>query len=155
MTRLGAAKPIDLEDDEFYPAVLMKPEKGWIQTSNHPTYGKEPQVVVRWKVKDGTLTDYLSIRLGQKHDGTIAKLRQLVNALSERPKEAEVWFDPELAEWGYDMGEGTPPFASLELMIGHSVLLRGENRKNGGGNSVFKIAAYKSAKEKAKEKVSA
>ena len=129
-----------LNDDEYYVGVLkvakVEPSKikGW-----------DPQLMVEWELSQGaTLRDYIAIRLGIGKDGKPSKLRQLLNVLAEKPKDAELWFDDESLEWGYDMAAGAAAFAVLHE--GLAVQFRGAMRPpDGKGVRRYKIDGYRAA----------
>ena len=137
----GGGVELNLEDDAPYLGVLVSAA---IEKSKNPAYPDDRLKVV-WEAKQGaTVFDWLSIKLGEMPGGGYAKLRQLLNALAEKPKDAEVWFDAATLEWGYDMAAGSPAFAVLTP--GMAVTFRGENGKNAKGDKVYRIKSYRPAK---------
>src|SRR6266702_2892040 len=107
MTRQKAAERIDLglEDDQPYRGSLRKPKEGWFQKGD-PKYGDKERLVVDWDIgrKDGIrVRDWMSQAIGQTAAGKPSKMRQLLNALAEKPAETELWWDAETREWGYDL----------------------------------------------------
>ena len=142
MTRTTAAPPgPQLNDDEFYLGALkpgFKIEKSKVE-------GWDPQLMVEWELKQGaTIRDYISLRLGTATNGKPAKLRQLLNALAEKPKDAELWFDSDTLEWGYDMAPEAPAWGVLTE--GLAVQFRGALRPAGkDGIRRYRIDGYRSA----------
>lgn len=141
----------DLEDDELYRGVLVRAKK-----IRSKIEGYADQIEVEWELKQGAkLRDWPSVAVGMQRDGTIAKLRQMLNALGERDKGEELWFDADTLEWGYDLdGDDTTP-AYAKLTPGMVVMFRGENvlkpTADNPKRSVYKITSYRSAAAKAKK----
>lgn len=116
-----------LEDDEPYVVEIIGMS---FDESDHPQYGRQKRLRLTLAFvdengqanRDDTILDWVGLKLGQKQDGEIAKLRQLLNALAREPKETTVaWFDDDTMEWSYD-GE----IATGRLEEGQRVVIRGE-----------------------------
>lgn len=141
MARTTPSTVVDLglEDDEPYVGLLVSAE---FKKSNKADY--PDQVLVKWELRQGgILWDYIGISLGlQAATKQPSKLRQLLNALAERPKDAEVWFDGGTLEWGYDLGSAVSP-AYAVLTPGMAVTFKGEKRKSGDGTMRYKVTGYK------------
>lgn len=142
MTRVTPASPVidyHLNDDEFYTGVLASAK---FEKSKKPEY--PDQIVVEWELRGGVkLRDYIGISLGlQAATKQPSKLRQLLNALGEQPKDGEVWFDPESLEWGHDMEPGSPAYG--KLAAGMAVQFKGEKRKGNDGQERYKVTGYRS-----------
>jgi hypothetical protein len=129
------------EDDKLYAASI---KSAVIVKSDNPKYPDDQLKLTLLNGGSDEVVDYLSIKLGIRADGSVSKLRQLLNALAEKERDAEVWFDKDTLEWGYDMREGTAAYGALTLP-GLAVSFKGENRKNAKG-SYYKITGYRSAK---------
>lgn len=143
MTRLGppAGGSLGLEDDSTYQGVLVTAKKAKSNKEGYPD-----QVVIEWELRQGAiLKDYIGLSLGLGPTKQPSKLRQLLNALAEKPKDEEVWFDVDTLEWGYDMNgeDSTPAYAVLRP--GMLVMFKGENRKTATG-TFYKITGYKAPK---------
>lgn len=148
MPRQASNQPTgpQLDEERSYTGTLKAVT---IEPSKNPLY-PDPQVKLVLAVSvDGKIedvTDYLGIRIGQQKDGTIAKLRQLLNALAGKEREADLWLDPDALEWGYDMQPGTAPFAKLQAGNGlPAVSFRGEMRLSPKGK-FYKITSYRALK---------
>ena len=141
MTRQTASesKPLPFEDDEYYKATLKAFK---IEASKNPKY-PDDQLKVELMHGEHSFGDYLGLKLGMRSDGSIAKLRQLLNALAERPKDEELWFDPDTLEWGYDLADDSTP-AHAKLTVGMAVMFKGERRQS-NGKSFYRVTGYKSA----------
>lgn len=133
-----------LEDDEPYRGVLKKPKDGWLSKGS-AEYGGEDRLTIDWELEDGeTVRDWISLRLGKQQNGTVSKLRMLLNALSEKPRDTEVkWFDSETLEWSYD----DKPFN--QIAEGMEVLFRGVKGKKQDGTDKYTIQRYAAPKAKA------
>ncbi len=127
MARITAADVSQLEDDEPY---VMEITGMSFEESDHPQFGHQKRLRVTLAFVDesgqanreDTILDWLGLKLGQQQSGEIAKLRQLLNALAEEPKETTIaWFDDETLEWSYDGNE-----AAMQLAEGRRVVVRGE-----------------------------
>jgi hypothetical protein len=129
---------LGLEDDSVYQGVLLTAKKAPSNKEGYPD-----QVVIEWELRQGAiLKDYIGLSLGLTAAKQPSKLRQLLNALAEKPKDAEVWFDVDTLEWGYDMnGEDSTP-AYARLTPGMAVMFKGENRKTDKG-TFYKVTGYK------------
>src|SRR5205809_976461 len=109
MTRItpSSGNAIDLtqlDDDEPYKGVIRKPKDGWYSEGSEQ-YGGGQRLTIDFELEDGvsTVRDWISLRLGKQQNGTVSKLRMLLNALSQKPRDTEVkWFESETLEWGYD-----------------------------------------------------
>jgi hypothetical protein len=149
LTRLtpDTTPQVDLEDDQLYRAVLVRFS---IAKSKNPAY-PDDRLEVELEGKQGLkMRDWIGLKLGERSDGSVSKLRQLLNALAEKPKDAEVWFDPSSFEWGYDMREGSAAYATLTP--GMVLNFKGENQKK-GDKTYYRITGYRAAsnnKRKAK-----
>jgi hypothetical protein len=140
-----------LEDLEPYKGILTKPKDGWY-SKGAAEYGGEDRLTIDWQLEDGeNLRDWISLRLGKQQNGTVSKLRMLLNALSDKPRDSEVkWFDSETMEWGYD----DKPFNVIAE--GMEVVFRGIHGTKQDGSGKFTITQYQAPKAKAagKAKVS-
>ena len=136
----AVAIPESIEDDEFYPVTLLK----LTTSTGSPEYGSELQLQIDWEFEDSTSArDWVSLRLGKQQNGTIAKLRQLLNAISGKKPDVEVaWFDSESFEWGYEK-DGD---AHNRLQEGAACLLRGKRVEKKDGQFKFVIDAYRPIK---------
>lgn len=136
----SSAQIVILEDDEAYKGILRKPkdQQGWF-TKGSAEYGGEDRLTIDWELEDGdTLRDWISLRLGKQQNGTVSKLRMLLNALSDKPRDAEIkWFDSDTLEWSYD---GDKPFNKISE--GMEVLFRGIQGTKQDGNRKFTIQKY-------------
>jgi len=131
-----------LEDDEPYKGVLRKPKDGWFSQGSEQ-YGGEQRLTVDWELADGvsTVRDWISLRLGKQQNGTVAKLRQLLNALSDKPRDTKIeWFDSDTLEWSYD-GKN----ADNKITEGLEVTFRGVSGTKQDGQPKFSIQKYASA----------
>lgn len=139
MARITQSAGPDLNDDELYTGVLVS-----AKFAKSTKDGYADQVEVQWELRQGgMLKDWPSVSLGTTTNGTPSRLRQLLNALVEKPKDEELWFDPDTLEWGYDLdGEDTTP-AYAVLKPGLVVSFKGENRKNAKGELRYKITGYR------------
>jgi hypothetical protein len=138
MTRITPAtdgNPNNMEEDSLYQGVLSSAKKVKSKNAQYP----EDQIEVDWELRQGVKQrDWLSLRLGiQAATKQPSKLRQLLNALAEKPKDAELWFDADTLEWGYDLDgdDETPAYA--KLTAGMLVNFKGELRDNR-----YKITRY-------------
>ena len=146
MTRTKGPNRTDLglEDDHPYRGILHKPAEGWLQLGD-PKYGDAKRLVVEWEISNGkTVRDWMSQSVGMTAANKPSKLRQLLNALAENPTDAELWWDPDSLEWGYDLERDDSP-AYAQLAEGMAVVFKGENRKNQKGQPTYRITGYKSA----------
>ena len=102
-----------------------------------------------WEIEDGTdLRDWISLKLGKVKAGGVSKLRQLLNALSDKPADTEVsFFDTETLEWGYDGADGP---AHNQLVEGLEVIFLGEHGTKADGGNKFSIRKYKSPRKPAR-----
>jgi len=138
-----------LEDDEPYKGVLKKPKEGWFSKGS-AEYGGEDRLTIDWEIGgDDTIRDWISLRLGKQQNGTVSKLRMLLNALSDKPRDTEVkWFDSDTLEWSYDSEQ-----AFNKLSEGMEVVFRGVQGVKQDGNRKYTIQKYSSpAKAKATSK---
>lgn len=133
-----------LEDDEPYKGILKKPKDGWM-SPGALEYGGEDRLTIDWELEDKeTLRDWISLRLGKQQNGTVSKLRMLLNALSDKPRDTEVkWFDSETLEWGYD------DKAYNKVSEGMEVVFRGIHGTKQDGSGKFTIQKYQTVKAKA------
>lgn len=148
MARVSPATTLDLglKDDEVYQGLLDSVEFKPTKKEGYPD-----QLLVKWELRQGiVLWDYVGISVGQRRDGTVSKLRQMLNALGEKPKQTELWFDPEKMEWGYDLDgdDSTPAYARLTR--GMLVMFKGENRKGNDGQMRYRVTGYKAPTAKAR-----
>ncbi len=139
-TTSTSAQDFGLKDDELYQGVLVSAA---FVKSKKPDY--PDQILCKWELRQGAvLFDYVGISLGITA-GTKqpSRLRQLLNALAEKDKSAELWFDPATLEWGYDLDgdDSTPAYAVLTP--GMLVMFKGENRKGNDGVTRYKVTGYK------------
>jgi hypothetical protein len=136
------------EDDEWYTAVLLSAKK-----AKSKIEGYSEQIEVDWETKQGgKMRDWLAIFVGVKKNGQVAILRQLLNALAEKGKDEELWFDADTLEWGYDLdGDDTTP-AFAVLTPGMALQFKGENVLKPTAadpkRHVYKITGYKVLKAK-------
>ena len=129
----------ELVDDEAIKGVLTKPKDGWWSEGSEQ-YGGGQRLTVDWTLEDevSTVRDWISLRLGKQQNGTVAKLRQLLNALSDRPRDTEIrWFDSDTLEWSYD-GQT----ADNKITEGMIVLFRGVHGTKQDGSDKFTIQKY-------------
>lgn len=127
-----------LEDDEPYKGILRKPKDGWLSKGSME-YGGEDRLTIDWELEDGinSVRDWISLRLGKQQNGTVSKLRMLLNALSDKPRDTEIkWFDTDTLEWGYD----DKPFN--KITEGSEILFRGIGGIRQDGNRKFTIQKY-------------
>jgi hypothetical protein len=138
----GGSPNLGLEDDQLYQGVLLTAK---FSKSNKPEY--PDQVLIEWELRQGVkLRDYIGLSLGlQAATKKPSKLRQLLNALAEKPADDELWFDADTMEWGYDLDgdDSTPAYAALTP--GMVVQFKGENRKTDKG-TFYKVTGYKAPK---------
>lgn len=135
-----------IEPDEFYEVTLKA-----INTSTGSVqYGSELQLQIDWEYEDGSeVRDWLSLRLGKQQNGTVAKLRQMLNSIAGKPYDAEVaWFDSDTMEWGYE--KDAP--AHDKLSEGRACLARGIRGTKDDGSATFKLDAYRPLKKAAPAK---
>lgn len=116
-----------------------------IAENDHPQYGKQKRLEVTWELlddPDSAPRDWMSLKLGKNQEGQVSKLRMLLNALGNRPKDAEIaWFDDATYEWSYEP-DGAP---FSKISEGQEVILRGESvMKKDGSGRVFRIKTYQS-----------
>jgi len=130
----------ELKEDEPYLAVLASakvvPSKkeGWAD-----------QVELDWELRQGgKLRDWVGYSLTAK-DKKPTKMRQLLNAIAEKPKGTDCWFDSETLEWGYDLEDGSPAYAALNACVGMVVEFRGEIV-----NDRYRVTSYRTAPGKGK-----
>jgi hypothetical protein len=141
MTRTTSASdgnPNHLEEDVLYPGVLVSAKR---VKSKNPAYPND-QIEVDWEMRQGAKQrDWLGISVRiVKATGQPTKLRQLLNALAEKSKEDELWFDADTLEWGYDMdGDDTTP-AYAVLTPGMTLTFKGDIV-----DGRYKITGYKAA----------
>jgi hypothetical protein len=145
-TASSDGNPNKLEEDVIYVGVLVTAAKVKSKSAQYP----EDQIQIDWEMRQGAKQrDWLSLKLGMnKSTGQPSKLRQLLNALAEKPKDAELWFDADTLEWGYDLegDDETPAYAVLTP--GMVVSFKGELRE--GKYKVTRYAAPAKAKAKSK-----
>lgn len=128
-----------LEDDTSYKATLVGIE--WSVSS--PEYGSERRLQLDW-LPEGceeyeTVRDWISLRLGKQQNGTVSKLRQLLNAIAGKPSGTDIkWFDDETLEISWS-GEGPED----QLTTGREVILEGVNGTKADGSPKFSVARYK------------
>ena len=152
MARLTASadgNPNGLEEDAVYRGVLVTAKK---VKSKNPQY-PEDQIEVDWELNQGvTQRDWLAIRLGVSQSTKLpSKLRQMLNACAERPKDVELWFDPDTLEWGYDVdADDSGPYANLTP--GMVVNFKGELRDDKYKITRYVAAGNGQAKAKSKAK---
>ncbi len=145
-----AAAPVDLdlEDDEVYRGVLVSAEK--VKSRFEDALGKPKwQIKSVWELRQGAkLTDWCDITVSMGPGNVPSKLRQMLNALGEKGKGEELWFDTDTLEWGYDLDgdDSTPAFANLRP--GLVVSFIGENREDSKGVKRYKITGYRAIKAK-------
>lgn len=126
-------------DDELYRVVLAGVKS---------VTGKwGPQLELEWEGKQGAkVRSWVGKKVNPRSDGSPSTLVQLLNAIAERDKADELWFDPDTLEWGYDLDgdDSTPAFAKLRE--GLVVQIRGENVPSSKDleRTFYKITGYKS-----------
>ena len=127
-----------IEPDEFYE-VSIKTLGGIVDGK----YGKQLQIDLEYE--DGSTTrDWLGLRLGKLQNGTVAKLRQMLNSIAGKPHDAEIaWFDSDNFEWSYEK-DGD---AFDKLTEGRSCLARGIRGTNDDDQPTFTIDAYRALKK--------
>ena len=125
----------DLKEDEPYFAIIQiakvvpSKKEGWA-----------PQVEVDLELRQGgKLRYWIGFGLTSK-DKKPTKMRQLLNAIAEKPKATDCWFDPDTLEWGYDLEEGSAPYANLIKCVGLVVEFRGEIV-----NERYRVTSYRTA----------
>lgn len=130
---------LGLEDDQQYVGVLVsaKVVKSKIE-------GWQPQLEVDWELRQGAkLRDWLGLGLTLPNKQP-TKMRELLNAIAEKPKGEDLWWDADTLEWGYDVdGVDTTP-AYAKLTPGMTVSFVGENRKDKAGVKRYKVTGYRS-----------
>jgi hypothetical protein len=134
----------DIEPDEFYEVTLTE-----IDRSPSKFNEGESQLQLRWDYGDaGDTLDWLGLRLGKQKNGTVAKLRQMLNSISGKPFDAEIaWFDTETLEFSYEKdGE-----AFNKLAVGATCLARAIKGEREDGTPILKIDAYRPVKKTAKK----
>ncbi len=135
ITPASDGNPNNLEEDVAYQGVLVSAK---VAKSKNPQY-PDDQIEVDWELRQGVKQrDWLPIKVGiQAATKQPSKLRQLLNACAEKPKDAELWFDADTLEWGYDLegADDTPAYA--KLTAGMLVNFKGELR-----DSRYKITRY-------------
>jgi hypothetical protein len=141
MARLkpGTGDSLALDDDQTYQGVLIS-----AKVAPSKVEGWKPQLEVEWELRQGAkLRDWIGLGLTLPNSQP-TKLRLLLNALGEKPKDEELWFDPDTLEWGYDLDgdDSTPAYAALRP--GLVVMFKGENRANPKGGSYYRITGYRS-----------
>lgn len=148
MTRITPAsgQVIDFEqfeDHEPYKGTLKK--ISWSEGSVE--YGSEKRLTLDWELEDGitSVRDWISLRLGKQQNGTVSKLRQLLNALSEKPTDTQVeWFDPDTLEWSY-VKDGAP---FNKLAEGMNVIFRGKlGMRSDGQGRKYTVTVYQAPKK--------
>ena len=152
MTRITPGATVDLtqlEDQEPYKVRIKEVRDIEEREYEGKTHRRIPIV---WELADDpdvTLLDWFGLTLNNQGNGQISKLRQLLNAIAQRPKDTPIqWFDDDDNSWSYD---GVNP--DCALTIGLEVILRGESRdrKDGQGRR-FAITSYQAAKSEKKQK---
>ena len=152
MARITQGSTIDfslLEDQEPYK-VRLKEVVGIVESVYQGK--KSRRLEVTWEMADDsdvTLKDWLGVTLNPMADGRVSKLRQLLNAIAQRPKDTQVsWFDDEDYSWSYD---GDTP--DCTLTVGLEAVMRGESRERSDGQGKrFSITSYQSAKSEKKSR---
>ena len=141
MTRQTSSGEPDLglEDEEPYIGVILS-AKVVPPTKLHPDWS--PSVEVDFELRQGgKLRDWVPTYLNVKGGGP-SKLRQLCNAIAGEPKDAEMWFDPDTLEWGYDLdSETSAAYLTLIKAVGLPVQFRGETPKD----KRYRITSYRKA----------
>jgi len=134
---------VTIEPDEFYEVTL----KALATSTGSAQYGGELQLQVDWEYEDASeVRDWISLRLGKQQNGTVAKLRQLLNSIAGKPYDTEIaWFDSDTMEWGYEK-DGD---AFDKLTEGRSCLARGIRGTKEDGQPTFKVDAYRPLKKAA------
>lgn len=142
-----------LEDDEPIHGILKKPKDGWF-TQGSAEYGGEDRLTIDWELEDGeTIRDWVSLRLGKStKTGQVSKLRMLLNALGEKPRDSWVWFNNETLEWGYDEQDIAMKNPYAKVTEGLEVIFRGVHGTKQDGSGKFTIQKYAPVKSKASEK---
>jgi hypothetical protein len=141
-----------LDDDEPYRGILRKPKDGWFSEGDlqySKTGVPERRLTVDWEIENGeTIRDWIGLRLGiNNKNGQVSKLRMLLNALSEKPRDTWLWFDPETLEWGYDEAQKV---ADNKLIEGMEVVFRGvKGKKQDGKTDKYTVQKYQAPKAKA------
>ncbi len=144
MTRLTPSVGFDGEDDELYTGVLVSAEL--VTSKLHPDWLQQLQV--EWEARQGaTLRDWLPQKPSSNGNGL--RLVNMLNALGEKEKDTELWFDPDTLEWGYDLDgdDSTPAYAVLTP--GMALQFKGESVKKNGA-SRYRITGYRAPKAKKK-----
>ncbi len=143
MTRQTSEQGPELVDDEPYIGVLLSAkvvpskQEGWA-----------PQIEVDFELRQGgKQRDWVPTYLNTKAKGP-STLRQLLNAIAQRPKDDELWFDPETLEWGYDLeDDSSAPFLALHKAVGMAVQFRGEKPAK---DKRYRITSYRMLDSKRK-----
>lgn len=144
-----------VEDDTPYKGTLKMPKDGWLSKGS-AEYGGEDRLTVDWDLGEGpgtSIRDWISLRLGKQQNGTVSKLRMLLNALSDKPRDTEVkMFVSETLEWGYDEakfdadGKYLNPFN--KITEGMEVVFIGQHGTKKDGSGKFTIEKYSAPKAK-------
>lgn len=131
------------EDHEPYKGTLKKIDF----TTGSAEYGSEQRLTLDWELENGdNVRDWISLRLGKQQNGTVSKLRQLLNALSEKPADTQVeWFDPDSLEWSYEKNGA----AFNKLAVGAVVIFRGKRGVKADGSAKFTVNVYQMPKKAA------
>lgn len=135
-----------VEDDTPYKGTLRMPKDGWLSKGS-AEYGGEDRLTVDWDLGEGpgtSIRDWISLRLGKQQNGTVSKLRMLLNALSDKPRDTEVkWFDSQSLEWGYEDDK-----AFNVISEGMEVVFIGQHGTKKDGSGKFTIEKYSAPKAK-------
>jgi hypothetical protein len=140
ITPASNVQVVSLEEDQPYKVTLKA-----IDIYNGEYKGKpQSKLQLDWEFDDSSsIRDWLYLKLGTSK-GVPSKLRQLLNALQDRPALDEVsFFDDETYEWGYQGGSGP---ADNRLTAGMQVVIRGAEVQRQDGSRRWTIQKYQMVK---------
>lgn len=110
-------------------------------------YDERGQLIIEFSMEDSKRTNlraYFNFTTGQMPNGTVAKMRQLICAISNRPITDEPWIDDDTLEFGWGNPEDPNEVAAGRLTPGQRVQMRGQTvSKNtqAGEKKVWNIVA--------------
>jgi hypothetical protein len=126
----------DLKDEEPYLGVLAG-----VKNVKSKKEGWSDQLEIDFELRQGgKLRDWMGYGLTTK-DKKPSRLRQLLNAIAEKPKATDCWFDADTLEWGYDLlNDKDPAYSRLSACVGMVVEFRGEIV-----NDRYRVVSYRTA----------